>query len=150
MAYDRCVAVCDPLHYPQVITPKTCLQLAVDSGISGIPLQIGQTCWIFTLHFSHSNQINHFCDVLPILKLACGDTSVQELSVYAVVLLVAAVPFMLILASYSKIISTILRLPIARRAKAFSTCSSQLLVVLLFLICCHCLLQAQIQSLCRN
>ena len=134
MAYDRCVAVCDPLHYPQVITPKTCLQLAVDSGISGIPLQIGQTCWIFTLHFSHSNQINHFCDVLPILKLACGDTSVQELSVYAVVLLVAAVPFILILASYSKIVCTILRLPTARRAKAFPTCSSHLLVVLLFIV----------------
>ena len=133
MAYDRCVAVCDPLHYPQVITPKTCLQLAVDSGISGIPLQIGQTCWIFTLHFCCSNQINHFCDVPPILKLSCEDTSVQELSVYAVALLFVAVPFMLILASYSKVISTIPRLPTARgRAKAFSTCLSHLLVVLLF------------------
>ena len=134
MAYDRCVAICDPLHYPLVMTPKTCLQLAVGSWVTGIPVQIGQTCWIFTLHFCHSNQINHFfCYVSPILKLGCGDTSVQELSVYAGVLLVAAVPFMLILASYSKIISTILRLPTARRAKAFSTCLSHLLVVLLFL-----------------
>ncbi|XP_065801452.1 olfactory receptor 10AG1-like [Muntiacus reevesi] len=134
MACDRCVAVCDPLHCPLVMTPKTCLQLAVGSWASGIPVQIGQTCWIFTLRFCHSNQINHFfCDVPAILKLACGDTSVQELAVYAVALLFVGVPFMLILASYIKIICTILRLPTARgRAKAFSTCSSHLLVVLLF------------------
>ena len=134
MAYDCCVAICDPLHYPLVIILKTCLQLTVGSWVSGIPVQIGQTCWIFTLHFCCLNQINHFfCDIPPILKLACGHTSVQELSVYAVALLFVAVHFMLILASYNKIISTILRLPTARgRAKAFSTCLSHLLVVLLF------------------
>ena len=133
MAYDRCVAVCDPLHYPQVITPKTCLQLAVGSWVSGIPVQTGQMCQNFSLHFCHLNEINHFfCDIPPILKLACGDTFAHALSVYAVALLFVAVPFMLNLASYSKIISTILRLPTARgRAKAFSTCS-HLLVVLLF------------------
>ncbi|XP_057583058.1 olfactory receptor 10AG1-like [Hippopotamus amphibius kiboko] len=134
MAYDRYVAICNPLHYPLVMNQKTCIQLAVGSWISGIPVQIGQTCQIFSLHFCNSNQINHFfCDIPPILKLACGDTSVHELSVYVIVLLVAAVPFMLVLASYSKIICTILRLPTARgRAKAFSTCSSHLMVVLLF------------------
>ncbi|XP_057585071.1 olfactory receptor 10AG1-like [Hippopotamus amphibius kiboko] len=134
MAYDRYVAICNPLHYPLIMSQKTCIQLAVGSWISGIPVQIGQTCQIFSLHFCNSNQINHFfCDIPPILKLACGDTSVYELSVYVLVLLFVAIPFMLILASYSKIISTILRLPTARgRTKAFSTCSSHLLVVLLF------------------
>nr|CAI9713609.1 unnamed protein product [Rangifer tarandus platyrhynchus] len=133
MAYDCCVAFCDSLHYPLVMTPKVCLQLAVGSWVSGIPVQIGQMCQIFSLPFCHSNQINHFfCDILPILKLACKDTLAHELSVCVVVLPVAAVPFMLILPSYSKIICTILRLPTARRAKAFSTCSSHLLVVLLF------------------
>ena len=93
MAYDPCVAVCDPLHYPLVMTPKVCLQLAVGSWVSGIPVQTGQTCQI-SLHFCHSNEINHFfCDIPPILKLACGDTSAHELSVYAVALLFAAVPF---------------------------------------------------------
>ncbi|KAB0379858.1 hypothetical protein FD755_007642 [Muntiacus reevesi] len=120
MAYDRCVAVCDPLHYPLVMTLKVCLQLAVGSWVSGIPVQIRQMCQIVSLHFCHSNQINHFY------------TLAHELSVYVVVLLVAAVPFMLILASYSKIICSILRLPTARKAKDFSTCSSHLLVVLLF------------------
>ncbi|VTJ85531.1 Hypothetical predicted protein, partial [Marmota monax] len=115
MAYDRYVAICNPLHYPLVMTPKKCHQLAIGSWLGGMPVQIGQTCRIFSLHFCHTNQINHFfCDIPPILKLACGDTSIQEISIYVVVMLVAVVPFLLILASYSKIISTILRLPTAQ------------------------------------
>ncbi|XP_045748566.1 olfactory receptor 10AG1-like [Mirounga angustirostris] len=134
MAYDRYVAICNPLHYPLVMNRKMCIQLAVGSWLGGIPVQIGQTCQIFSLHFCNSNQINHFfCDIPPILKLACADTFVHEIAVYIVAMLFVAVPFMSILTSYSKIISTILRLPTARgRAKAFSTCSSILLVVLLF------------------
>uniref|UniRef100_A0A8C8W407 Olfactory receptor n=1 Tax=Peromyscus maniculatus bairdii TaxID=230844 RepID=A0A8C8W407_PERMB len=134
MSYDRYVAICNPLHYPLVMNPTKCTQLAVGSWLGGIPVQIGQTCRIFSLHFCHSNRIDHFfCDVPPILKLACGDTSMQELSVYLVAMLFVASPFMLILASYSKIIATILKLPTATgRAKAFSTCSSHLLVVVLF------------------
>ncbi|EFB22442.1 hypothetical protein PANDA_016615, partial [Ailuropoda melanoleuca] len=115
MVYDRYVAICNPLHYPLVMNHKTCIQLAVGSWLSGIPVQIGQTCQIFSLHFCNSNQINHFfCDIPPILKLACGDTFVHEIAVYVVAMLFVAVPFMLILASYGKIISTILRLPTAR------------------------------------
>ncbi|XP_028641479.1 olfactory receptor 10AG1-like [Grammomys surdaster] len=134
MSYDRYVAICNPLHYPLVMNPTKCTQLAVGSWLGGIPVQIGQTCQIFSLHFCNSNEINHFfCDIPPIIKLACGDTSINELSVYLVAILFAAVPFMLILASYSKIIATILKLPTAiGRAKAFSTCSSHLLVVFLF------------------
>nr|XP_006214195.1 olfactory receptor 10AG1-like [Vicugna pacos] len=134
MAYDRYVAVCNPLHYALVMNQKVCIRLAVGSWISGVPVQIAQTCQIFSLHFCHSNRIDHFfCDIPPVLKLACGDTSAHELSVCVVVLLDAAVPFVLILGSYGKIISALLRLPTARgRAKAFSTCSSHLLVVLLF------------------
>uniref|UniRef100_A0A8D0X653 Olfactory receptor n=1 Tax=Sus scrofa TaxID=9823 RepID=A0A8D0X653_PIG len=134
MAYDRYVAICNPLHYPLVMNHRVCIRLAVGSWICGVPVQIGQTCQIFSLHFCHSNHINHFfCDMPPILKLACGDISLHELSVYVVVLLIGVISFMLILASYSKIISMILRLPTSRgRDKAFSTCSSHLLVVLLF------------------
>ncbi|KAM5225826.1 olfactory receptor 10AG1-like [Hipposideros larvatus] len=134
MAYDRYVAICNPLHYPLVMNHKMCIQLAAGSWIIGIPVQIGQTCQIFSLHFCDCNQINHFfCDMPPILKLACGDTSVHEVTLYVVAMLIVAVPFVLILASYSKIIFTILRLPTARgRAKVFSKCSSHLLVVLLF------------------
>uniref|UniRef100_A0A8C8XWB8 Olfactory receptor n=1 Tax=Panthera leo TaxID=9689 RepID=A0A8C8XWB8_PANLE len=127
MAYDRYVAICNPLHYPLVMNHKICIQLVAGSWISGIPVQIGQTFQIFSLSFCGSNLIDHFfCDIPPILKLACGDTSV-------IAMLFVALPFVLILVSYSKIISTILKLPTARgRAKAFSTCSSHLLVVFLF------------------
>ncbi|XP_045873228.1 olfactory receptor 10AG1-like isoform X2 [Meles meles] len=134
MAYDRYVAICHPLHYPLVMNHELCLRLAAGAWIGGIPVQIGQTCQIFSLHFCNSSHINHFfCDIPPILQLACGDTWVHEAAVYVVAMLFVTVPFMLILASYSKIISTILSLPTAGgRAKAFSTCSSHLLVVLLF------------------
>ncbi|XP_060463952.2 olfactory receptor 10AG1-like [Panthera onca] len=134
MAYDRYEAICNPLHYPLVMNQKMCIQLAVGSWIGGVPVQIGQTCQIFSLHFCNSNQINHFfCDIPPILQLACGDLFVHEILVYVVAMLFVALPFVLILVSYSKIISTILKLPTARgRAKAFSTCSSHLLVVFLF------------------
>ena len=98
MAYDRFVAICNPLHYPVVMNHKMCIQLAVGSWISGILVQVGQMCQIFFFHFCHSNQINHlFCDISPIRKLACGDTSVHALSVYVVALLFGAVPFVLIL-----------------------------------------------------
>jgi olfactory receptor len=60
MAYDRYVAVCNPLHYALVMNPTKCIQLAAGSWLSGIPVQIGQTCQIFSLHFCNSNQIDHF------------------------------------------------------------------------------------------
>nr|XP_036867651.1 olfactory receptor 10AG1-like [Manis javanica] len=134
MAYDRYVAICNPLHYPLVMNHKVCVQLVVGSWISGIPVQIGQTCQIFSLHFCGSHLINHFfCDIPPVLSLACGDTFLNEMMVYTVAVLFVMVPFLLILISYTKIISTILKLPSATsRAKAFSTCSSHLMVVVLF------------------
>ncbi|XP_064145224.1 olfactory receptor 10AG1-like [Loxodonta africana] len=134
MAYDRYVAICNPLHYPLVMNHRVCIQLVAGSWITGIPLQIGQTYETFSLPFCGSNQINHFfCDIPPIFKLACGDTFVNEMSLYILVVLFITVPFLLILGSYGKVISTILKLPSATsRAKAFSTCSSHLMVVALF------------------
>ncbi|XP_036733032.2 olfactory receptor 10AG1-like [Manis pentadactyla] len=134
MAYDRYIAICNPLHYPLVMNHKVCVQLVVGSWISGIPAQIGQTCQIFSLHFCGSHLINHFfCDIPPVLSLAGGDTFLNEMMVYIVAVLFVMVPFLLILISYTKIISTILKLPSATsRAKAFSTCSSHLMVVALF------------------
>lgn len=134
MAYDRYVAICHPLHYPLVMNRKVCVQLVAGSWMGGIPVQIGQTFQIFSLSFCGSNLINHFfCDIPPIIKLACGNTTVNETMVYIVAVLFITVPFLSILASYGKIISTILKLPSATsRAKAFSTCSSHLIVVTLF------------------
>ncbi|XP_030189246.1 olfactory receptor 10AG1-like [Lynx canadensis] len=134
MAYDRYVAICNPLLYPLIMNSRLCIQLAAGCWITGIPVHIGFTYLIFSLPFCGSNQLNHFfCDIPPILKLACGDTFTIEILVYTVAVLVVTIPFMLILGSYVKIISTILKLPSAAgRAKAFSTCSSHLVVVALF------------------
>ncbi|KAM6159097.1 olfactory receptor 10AG1-like [Rhynchocyon petersi] len=134
MAYDRYVAICNPLHYPLVMNHRVCVQLVAGSWISGLPFEIGQTCQIFSLSFCGSNTINHFfCDVLPILKLACGDTSVNEMLVYILSVVFFMVPFLLVVTSYGKIISNILKISSAKgRAKAFSTCSSHLTVIILF------------------
>ncbi|XP_004648920.2 olfactory receptor 10AG1-like, partial [Octodon degus] len=134
MSYDRYVAICKPLHYALVMNHNVCTKLVAGSWIGGVPVQIGQTFQIFSLPFCGSNQINHFfCDIPPILKLACGETFINQLMVYIVAVLFVSVPFLLILISYSKIISKILKLPSATsQSKAFSTCSSHLAVVVLF------------------
>ena len=134
MAYDRYVAICNPLLYPLLMNSRLCVQLAAGCWVSGVPVHIVLTYQIFSLPFCGANQLNHFfCDIPPVLKLACGDTLITETLVYVVVVLVVTVPFMLILGSYVRIIETILKLPSATgRAKAFSTCSSHLMVVALF------------------
>ncbi|XP_059014888.1 olfactory receptor 10AG1-like [Mustela lutreola] len=134
MAYDRYIAICNPLHYPLVMNHKVCVQLVAACWITGVLVEIGQTCQIFSLPYCVSNQINHFfCDIPPLLSLACGDTFLNEMLVFTVAMLFVMIPFLLILGSYSKIISTILRLPSATgRTKAFSTCSSHVIIVAMF------------------
>ncbi|XP_040860111.1 olfactory receptor 10AG1-like [Ochotona curzoniae] len=134
MAYDRYVAICNPLNYPVIMNHKVCSQLVAACWISGVPVQMGQTLQIFSLPFCGSNQINHFfCDIPPVLRLACGEIFVNEMMVYLAAVVLVSVPFVLILTSYIKIISTVCKLPSATsRAKAFSTCSSHLTVVMLF------------------
>ncbi|XP_038599149.1 olfactory receptor 10AG1-like [Tachyglossus aculeatus] len=130
VAYDLYVAICNPLWYPIIMSHKVCVLLVAGSWISGILVQIGQTGQIFSLPFCDSNKLNHFfCDVPPVLKLVCGDTSMNQLSVYVVALLFVTAPFPLILISYIKIISTILKLPSATgRCNGFSTCCSHLIL----------------------
>ncbi|CAO2596712.1 Olfactory receptor 10AG1 [Lemmus lemmus] len=134
MAYDRYVAICNPLLYPLIMNNTFCIQLATGCWISIIPVVTGQTYQIFSLPYCGSNKINHFfCDIPPILKLACGDTFVNNLAIYVAAVAFIMVPFLLIIASYGKIICNILKLSSAGgRSKAFSTCSSHLIVVVLF------------------
>ncbi|XP_036620089.1 olfactory receptor 10AG1-like [Trichosurus vulpecula] len=134
MAYDRYVAICKPLYYPLIMNHKVCIKLVIASWMIGVPVLIEQTYQIFSLNFCGPNKINHiFCDAPPLFKLACGDTYKIEVSVHVVALLFILTPFLLILASYVKIITTILKLPsTSGRSKAFSTCFSHLMVVGLF------------------
>ncbi|XP_001373950.4 olfactory receptor 10AG1-like [Monodelphis domestica] len=134
MAYDRYVAICKPLYYLFIMNHKICVQLVIGSWIIGTPVVLGQTYQIFSLPFCGPTKLNHiFCDIYPILQVACGDTSLSEIFIYADVVLFGIVPFLLICWSYVRIIATILKLPSAiGKSKAFSTCSSHLMVVGLF------------------
>ncbi|XP_053118537.1 olfactory receptor 10A7-like [Hemicordylus capensis] len=134
MAYDRYVAICDPLHYSMTMKKRICIQLALFSWFSGIPVGIVQTAWLFSFPFCGLNKVNHFfCDSPPVLKLVCVDTYLFEMYAITGTILIVLSPFLLILVSYVRIITTILRIPSAAgRHKAFSTCSSHLIVVTLF------------------
>lgn len=134
MAYDRYVAICNPLHYACVMNLRECAQLASVSWAIGVFVAFGQSISIFTLPFCGPNRINHyFCDVLPVLRLATTDTFKNEVAVATVTVIFITVPFLLILLSYVLIVVAILKMPAAEnRRKAFSTCSSHLIVVSLF------------------
>ena len=128
MASDRYVAIWSPLHYPLVMSHKVCVQLVADCWVTGVPVEIGQMCQVFSLSFCRSNQISHyFCDIPPVLKLACGTRFWMRCRSLQ---LLCFLPWPL---SCCRIASSILKLPSATgRAKAFSTCSSHVLVVTLF------------------
>uniref|UniRef100_A0A4X2JWW2 Olfactory receptor n=1 Tax=Vombatus ursinus TaxID=29139 RepID=A0A4X2JWW2_VOMUR len=134
MAYDRFVAICKPLSYPLIMSHKMCVQMVIGSWVIGIPVFIGQTYQVFSVPFCGSNKLNHiFCDMPPLMKLTCGDTSGDAFFTYIDCFLFGLIPFLLILLSYIRILSTVLKLPSTTgRSKAFSTCSSHLIIVCLF------------------
>ncbi|XP_044305921.1 olfactory receptor 10A2-like [Varanus komodoensis] len=134
MAYDRYVAICRPLHYMLIMNKRVCSGLVTASWLTGIPVQLGQTFMVFTSYFCDANEINHFfCDIPALLHLVCGDTSINEQIALVEVALLAVIPFALILMSYMHIATTILKMPsLEGRRKAFSTCSSHLMVVAVF------------------
>ncbi|KFO24626.1 Olfactory receptor 10A5 [Fukomys damarensis] len=134
MAYDRFVAICYPLFYTLRMSPSVCLKLAAASWITGVVVESAQISWIFSLPFCGTGKIEHFfCDIMPVVKLACVDTSYHEIVIFVVSMLFIMSPCFLILCSYMRILLSILRIMSATgRHKAFSTCSSHVLVVSLF------------------
>ncbi|NXW25311.1 O1020 protein, partial [Circaetus pectoralis] len=134
MSYDRYLAVCKPLHYPSRMNGKLCLQLGAASWISGFLSNSILTFLISDLDFCGPNEIEHFfCDSFPIIKLSCSDTHVVGLVTSVVAGVCSLPPFLLTFSSYLYIIITVMRIPSASgRKKAFSTCSSHLIVVILF------------------
>ncbi|XP_004688125.1 PREDICTED: olfactory receptor 6K3-like [Condylura cristata] len=133
MAIDRYVAICNPLRYPTIMTPQLCAQLSAGSCIFGFLVLLPEIVWISTLPFCGSNQIHQiFCDFEPVLRLACTDTSMilVEDVIHAIAIIFSV---LVIIFSYVRIITVILRIPSAEgRQKAFSTCASHLGVFVLF------------------
>uniref|UniRef100_A0A8C4YT20 G-protein coupled receptors family 1 profile domain-containing protein n=1 Tax=Gopherus evgoodei TaxID=1825980 RepID=A0A8C4YT20_9SAUR len=134
MSYDRYLAICKPLHYAALMNDRLCLQLAVASWIGGFVSVAFLISVMSLLTFCGPNEIDHFfSDFSPIMKLSCSDTYWLEVSAVIHSSLFTFPPFLLTLASYVSIITTILRIPSTTgRQKAFSTCSSHLIVVTIF------------------
>ncbi|KAM4808030.1 olfactory receptor 5AR1-like [Rhinophrynus dorsalis] len=134
MAYDRYVAICNPLRYATIMSKEVCLQMAAGTWVIGCVYGAIHTANTFRLPFCGSRILNHFfCDIPPLLKISCIDTYFNEVTVFAVGGFLMLGCFVLIFASYMHILFLVLKIPKAnRRLRTFSTCVSHLIVVLVF------------------
>ncbi|XP_063167874.1 olfactory receptor 5AR1-like [Candoia aspera] len=134
MAYDRYVAICNPFHYPVIMSRKTCAWLVAGSYAVGLFHSSTHTIFTFTLSFCGSNKINnYFCDIPPLLQLSCSDTHIYEMVIFALVSINCITTTMTISTSYTRILIAVLRISSTEsRHKAFSTCSSHMTVVAMF------------------
>nr|XP_006996078.2 olfactory receptor 145-like [Peromyscus maniculatus bairdii] len=134
MAYDRYVAIYNPLLYNVALSPKVCFYLMLGSYLMGFSGAMIHTGCILRLTFCDGNTINHyFCDVLPLLQLSCTSTYANEIELFIVTGKDIIVPTVIIFTSYGFILSSILKIRSTEsRSKAFSTCSSHMLAVCLF------------------
>ncbi|XP_056425534.1 olfactory receptor 1G1-like [Hyla sarda] len=134
MSYDRYVAICNPLRYSSIMTSGHCVILTAICWLSGFSFNLISNVTITTLNFCGSHIIDHlFCDMIPLLDLSCSDTFIVHLEVDLLSIPVAVIPTTIIVVSYTYIVLTILRIPSnTGRQKAFSTCSSHLIVVSIF------------------
>ncbi|XP_078509029.1 olfactory receptor 5AP2-like [Lissotriton helveticus] len=134
MAYDRYNAICNPLLYSLIMDTRMCVYLVGAAYLAALLNALIHTCCTFRLTFCKSNRIIHFyCDVPPLLKLSCSDTSVNDvvLILFAGGSIVASL--VIVLVSYSYIVAAILKIHTSEgRFKAFSTCSSHFLCVTIF------------------
>ncbi|XP_073457480.1 olfactory receptor 5V1-like [Aquarana catesbeiana] len=135
MAYDRFVAICNPLRYPVIMRIKVFASLAAASWLSGFLNSILHTVMTSELKFCQLEEsINHFyCDVPPLVQAACNPTKTSKILLYVVSVFLGFTPFLYIVITYFHIISTIMKIKSSEgRSKAFSTCSSHLIVVTVF------------------
>ncbi|XP_066487333.1 olfactory receptor 8U3-like [Tiliqua scincoides] len=134
MAYDRYVAICNPLLYRTLMSQRVCIQLVAGPYIYSFCVALFHTIFTFHLSFCSANVINHFyCDDLPLLEVSCSDTSTKQILIYAFGGFNIIFSLLIILISYIFILSSILRIHSAHgRSKAFSTCASHLTAVTIF------------------
>ncbi|KAM5225849.1 olfactory receptor 5W2-like [Hipposideros larvatus] len=134
MAYDRYVAICNPLLYTVTMSRRVCAQLVAIVYIEGLVYSAIFTYCTIRLSFCNSNIINHFfCDFPPLLALSTSDTSINEVVMFSYSSCVLGFSIITICLSYSYIITTILRITSNEgRSKAFSTCASHLTAVAIF------------------
>ncbi|KAM8979179.1 olfactory receptor 2AP1-like [Sarcophilus harrisii] len=131
MSYDRYVAICKPLHYTTIMSSKVCILLILCTWLAGLLISGLAIFMAGQLNFCSLNTMDHYyCDTAPLLKLSCSDTGLTELVDTLLASLTLLITLGMVLVSYTKIIQTILRFPSAQqRKKAFSTCSSHMIVI---------------------
>ncbi|XP_004700922.1 olfactory receptor 6C68-like [Echinops telfairi] len=131
MSYDRYVAICKPLHYMTIMSIRVCRTMVICCWVIAVFIILPLFCLIVSLEFCDSNAINHFaCDELPLLEISCSDTWLAARMVTACAGLIFITTLVCVVLSYISIMKTILKFPSAKqRKKAFSTCSSHMIVV---------------------
>ncbi|XP_037696610.1 olfactory receptor 2AT4-like [Choloepus didactylus] len=131
MAYDRYVAICRPLHYPVHMTPQTNAALAASAWLTALLLPIPAVVQTSQMAFGPVAHVYHcFCDHLAVVQASCSDTTHQAFMGFCIAMVVSFLPLLLVLLSYAHILNSVLRISSQEgRSKAFSTCSSHLLVV---------------------
>ncbi|KAM5272130.1 olfactory receptor 226-like [Ctenodactylus gundi] len=134
MAGDRYLAICHPLRYPAIMHPRLCLYLALSAWLGGFLASFVSIALISHLRFCGPNVLNHFfCDISPLLQLSCSDTTAIETLDFVAALAVLVTSLLVTAVSYVRILATVQRVPGgAGRRKAFSTCASHLVVVVIF------------------
>uniref|UniRef100_G3U3S9 Olfactory receptor n=1 Tax=Loxodonta africana TaxID=9785 RepID=G3U3S9_LOXAF len=131
MSYDRYVAICKPLRYATILNNRVCTQLLVTSWLAGLLAISPGLIMGLGLEFCDASNIDHFaCDYSPVLKLSCTDTQSIELLGFISAIVILLITLALVILSYAYILRTILKIPSAQqRKKAFSTCSSHMIIV---------------------
>ncbi|XP_048205970.1 olfactory receptor 6C2-like [Perognathus longimembris pacificus] len=131
MSYDRYMAICNPLHYATIMSTSTCRRFILCCWVAGLLIILPPFGLSQNLEFCDSNVIDSFlCDVSPFLKISCSDTWVIEQMVIGCAVLTFITTLLCVVLSYAFIIKTIVRFPSSQqRKKAFSTCSSHMIVV---------------------
>ncbi|XP_012875510.1 PREDICTED: olfactory receptor 6C2-like [Dipodomys ordii] len=131
MSYDRYVAICKPLHYVTIMNSRVCRRLVLCCWAAGLLIILPPLTLGLNLEFCDSNVIDHFgCDAYPLLKISCSETWLIEQMLIVCAVLTFVMTLLCVVLSYIYILKTILQFPSAKqRKKAFSTCSSHMIVI---------------------
>uniref|UniRef100_A0A8C0W3Z8 G-protein coupled receptors family 1 profile domain-containing protein n=1 Tax=Castor canadensis TaxID=51338 RepID=A0A8C0W3Z8_CASCN len=134
MAFDHYVAICYPLRYTVILTPYLCVLLIIISLLVTNLQTFLHSLMLLHLSFCTDMEIPHFfCELVQVIRLSCSDTLINNILIYSVATLIAGIPVIGIIFSYTQIFTSILKiLSVRGRYKAFSICGSHLAVVSLF------------------